>query len=396
MKKTALFIALAMVLCACQTQKTEPMSEQMVRSQMFRCPTAKYLDFKNGRLRWNYTPGLELKAYLDVYQTYGGEDIFSYVEDWYDEAVNEDGTINTYSVETYSTDLICPAKSLFYLYDKTGKEKYRKAMDLVKTQVDGQPRTSEGAFWHKKVYPYQIWLDGVYMAEPFYVEYVTRYYPEDKKTEAYDDIVNEFVVAAKRTFDPATKLYRHAFDETKGMPWANPETGQSQHCWGRALGWYCMAILDVLDILPESYAGRGILIGILNDICTELPKWADPETGVWYQVLDQPGREGNYLEATCSAMFSYTFLKGVRMGYLSSDLLPYAKKLYGNVIEQFISTDDEEGHISINHCCSVGGLGGSNMRMGDFAYYLSEKVVSNDCKGVGPFIWASLEMEKIK
>ena len=152
----------------------------------------------------------------------------------------------------------------------------------------------------------------------------------------------------------------------------------------------------LLDILPESYAGRSTLIGILNDICTELPKWADPDTGVWYQVLDQPGREGNYLEATCSAMFSYTFLKGVRMGYLSSDLLSYAMELYGNVVEQFISTDDEEGHISINHCCSVGGLGGANMRMGDFAYYLSEKVVSNDCKGVGPFIWASLEMERIK
>ena len=395
MKKTALILAALCMLCACQ-KSGEPNSLKMVHSQMFRCPTAKHLDFKNGRISWNYTPGLELKAYLDVYQTYGGEDIYNFVEAWYDEAVNEDGTIKTYSVEKYSTDLICPGKSLFYLYDKTGKEKYRKAIDLVKTQVDGQPRTSEGAFWHKQVYPYQVWLDGVYMAEPFYVEYVTRYYPEDKKTEAYDDIVNEFVVAANRTYDPETHLYRHAYDETKSMPWANPETGQSQHCWGRALGWYSMAILDVLDILPADYAGRQTLIDLLQKICTELPKWADPETGVWYQVLDQPGREGNYLEATCTAMFSYAFLKGVRMGYLSKDLLPYAKDLYNNMVKQFISVDDEEGHISINNCCSVGGLGGSNMRMGDFAYYLSERVISNDCKGIGPFIWASLEMEKIK
>lgn len=381
--------------CACGAGKKVNNSELMVHSQMHRCPTAKYLDFKEGRLRWNYTPGLELKAYLDVYRTYGGEDIFNYVEAWYDEAVNEDGSINTYSVETYSTDLICPAKSLFYLYDKTGKEKYRKAMDLVKTQVDGQPRTSEGAFWHKKVYPWQIWLDGVYMAEPFYVEYVTRYYPDSLKTEAYDDIVNEFTVAAARTYDPVTKLYRHAYDESREMFWCDKQTGQSQHCWGRALGWYCMALMDVLDILPEDYQGRGKLTEILQKICTELPKWADKETGVWYQVLDQPGREGNYLEATCSAMFTYTFLKGVRMGYLDESLLPYSKELYSNLCRQFISTD-EEGFISIDHCCSVGGLGGSGNRMGDFAYYLSERVVSNDCKGVGPFIWASLEMERLK
>jgi len=395
MKKLLFLCASLALLASCSGSKTEPMSEKMVHSQMYRCPDATYLDYTDGRLKWNYTPGLELRSFLDVYEAYGDTSIYNYVYKWYNDIVNEDGSIKSYSVEKYSTDLICPGKSLFYFYDKTGDEKFRKAIELVKSQIDGQPRTSEGAFWHKKVYPHQIWLDGVYMAEPFYVEYATRYMQGEERTEAYKDIVNEFVVAAKRTYDPETKLYRHAWDESHGMFWCNPETGQSQHCWGRALGWYCMAILDVLDYLPEDFEGRGTLIEILRNICTELPKWADKDKGVWYQVLDSPEREGNYLEATCSAMFSYTFLKGVRMGYLDSSLLPYAKKVYEDVVREFISTD-ETGHISIEKCCSVGGLGGSSNRMGDFAYYLSEPIRPNDSKGVGPFIWASLEMEKLK
>lgn len=394
--KKLVFLSLSLAsLISCSGVKTEPMSEKMVHSQMFRCPDATYLDYTDGRQKWNYTPGLELRSFLDVYEMYGDTAIYNYVYKWYNDIVNEDGSIKSYSVEKYSTDLICPGKSLFYFYDKTGNEKFRKAIELVKSQIDAQPRTSEGAFWHKKVYPHQVWLDGVYMAEPFYAEYASRYMQGDEQLEAYKDVVNEFVVAAKHTYDPETKLYRHAWDESHGMFWCDPETGQSQHCWGRALGWYCMAVLDVLDYLPEDFSGRDTLIEILRNICTELPKWADKEKGVWYQVLDSPDREGNYLEATCSAMFSYTFLKGVRMGYLDKDLLPYAKKVYEDVVREFISTD-ETGNISIEKCCSVGGLGGSSNRAGDFAYYLSEPIRPNDSKGVGPFIWASLEMERLK
>ena len=392
-KITLAILSLAALLSC---SKSEPMSEQMVHSQMYRCPEPTYLDYAEGRFKWGYTPGLELKAFLDVYEAYGDQAIYDYVLKWYDQAVNEDGSINTYSVEKYNVDLICPGRSLFYFYDKTGNEKYRKAIDLIKTQIDGQPRTSEGAFWHKKIYPHQIWLDGVYMAEPFYAEYATRYLSGEEQTAAYREIANEFVIAAKHTYDPATKLYRHAWDESRSMFWCNPETGQSQHCWGRALGWYCMAAVEVLDFIPEEMsAERQQIIDLLRGICAELPKWADPESGVWYQVLDQPGREGNYLEATCSAMFSYTYLKGIRKGYLDASLLPYAKKLYEDVVKAFISTD-ESGHISLEKCCAVGGLGGSSKRMGDFAYYLSEPVRPNDSKGVGPFIWASLEMENLK
>ncbi len=390
----AIFAGAALcMLCACSDKDTR-MSELMVHSQMERCPDATYLDYSEGRLKWSYTPGLELKAFLDVYEAYGDESIYDYVHAWYDAIVAEDGSIATYSVDQYNVDLICPGRSLFYFYDKTGEEKYLKAIELLKSQIDTHPRTTEGAFWHKEVYPHQIWLDGVYMAMPFYAEYATRYLDGEEQAEAYREIVNEFEVAARHTYDPETRLYRHAWDESRSMFWCDPETGQSMHCWGRALGWYCMAIVDVLDYLPAGFEGREVLTDLLRQICSVLPEWADPETGVWYQVLDQPGRERNYLEATCSAMFSYTYLKGVRLGYLDAELQPYALKLYDDVVSEFISVD-ENGLISLEKCCSVGGLGGSTNRMGDFDYYMSEPVRPNDSKGVGPFIWASLEIERL-
>lgn len=390
MKRLALALACLMALASCG--KETPVSEQMVRSQMTRCPGASFLDYGSGKLKWSYTPGLELKAYLDVYERYGGQDIYDYVHAWYDEAVHEDGTIETYSVDKFNVDLICPGKSLFYFFDKTGETKYFRAIQLLKSQIDTHPRTSEGALWHKKIYPHQVWLDGLYMAMPFYAEYANRYLAADGRNAAYGEIVDEFLVAAEHTYDPETHLYRHAWDESRSMFWCDPETGQSRHCWGRALGWMCMALVDVLDWLPESYTDREKLVSLLRQICGELPKWADPESGMWYQVLDQPGREGNYLEATCSAMFTYTYLKAVRKGWLEPELEDYATDLYGKLVKEFI-TVDEDGLLNIENCCAVGGLGGSGNRMGDYAYYLSEPVRPNDSKGVGPFIWASLEME---
>lgn len=390
MKRTATILLGIALLASCGKPAPEPMSVRMVRSEMARCQDGTYLDFCEGKINWNYTPGLEMKAFLDVYETYGGDDILQYVDDWYGLCIGDDGHVKYYYKGDYTVDKVCPARTLYQLYDDTGKEKYRMAIDSMMTRLLAHPRTSEGAFWHKTVYPYQVWLDGLYMAEPFYTEYTVRY-AEDKEA-AWADIVNDFVVAARHTYDPATKLYRHAWDETRSMFWCDPETGQSQHCWGRALGWYCMALVEVLEKMPEGTAGRGQLLEILRGIVDVLPSFADPQTGMWYQVLDCPGREGNYLEATCSAMFSYTLLKGVRLGFLDSSLEDYARKVYDGLVATFI-TEDENGLLSINQCCSVGGLGGKDNRMGDYAYYLSEPVRSNDPKGVGPFIWASLEME---
>ena len=390
MKRTATILLSIALLASCGKPAPEPMSVRMVRSEMARCQDGTYLDFCEGKINWNYTPGLEMKAFLDVYETYGGDDILQYVDDWYGLCIGDDGHVKYYYKGDYTVDKVCPARTLYQLYDDTGKEKYRMAIDSMMTRLLAHPRTSEGAFWHKTVYPYQVWLDGLYMAEPFYTEYTVRY-AEDKEA-AWADIVNDFVVAARHTYDPATKLYRHAWDETRSMFWCDPETGQSQHCWGRALGWYCMALVEVLEKMPEGTAGRGQLLEILRGIVDVLPSFADSKTRMWYQVLDCPGREGNYLEATCSAMFSYTLLKGVRLGFLDASLEDYARKVYDGLVATFI-TEDENGLLSINQCCSVGGLGGKDNRMGDYAYYLSEPVRSNDPKGVGPFIWASLEME---
>ena len=386
--------ALALVALPACNKKANPLSTQMVESQIARCGDASYLDYADGRLRWSYGTGMELRAYLDVFETYGDTSVFNFARRWYDSMVAENGTIREYTPERYGSDKVSPGKSLFYLYDKTGEEKYRKAIELVKSQIDGQPRTRAGAFWFKQVYPHQVWLDGLFLISPFYAEYAARYLEGDARRAAFRDIVNGFTVAHDRCFDPDTRLLRHAWDESGRMFWCDPATsGQSFHSWGRALGMYCLGILDVLDWLPEDFDGRTTLTGYLREICAELPKWADTQAGVWYQVLDQPEREGNYLEASCSAMFVYTFLKGVRMGYLDAGLLPYARERYADFVRTFV-TRDEQGRINLGPCCSNCGLGGSSNRMGDFAYYISEPVRANDAKAVAPFIWASLEMER--
>ena len=383
-----LFIIAAIALTACSAKA--PLSLEVVRSEMARNPEASYIDGLNGKLKWNYTTGLELKAFLDA----NAEDasVLQYVDAWYDAIIAEDGSIGVnYKKSNYSTDHICPGKTLFKLYDLTGKEKYRKAMDVLYEQILEQPRTPEGGFWHKKVYPNQMWLDGLYMAQPFYAEYTARYVPDSRKAANFADIANQFILVADHTYDPATGLYRHAWDSSHEMFWCDPATGQSAHAWGRALGWYAMALVDVLPFLPEDTPGRDRMIEILRGIAGKLPEYADPATGMWYQVLDRPGQEGNYVEATASAMFIYAMLKGCRYGWL--DCADYAKTCYGQLLETFVTTGSD-GLVNLNRCCEVAGLGGKENRSGTYDYYINEKIRSNDPKGIGPLIWAALEYER--
>ena len=381
-----LFILAAIALTACSAKA--PLSLEVVRSEMARNPEASYIDGLQGKLKWNYTTGLELKAMLDAD---AASSVLNYVDAWYDAIIAEDGTIGVnYKKSNYSTDHICPGKTLFKLYELTGKEKYRKAMDNLYAQIQEQPRTPEGGFWHKKIYPDQMWLDGLYMAQPFYAEYTARYVPDSLKAANFADIAHQFILVAEHTYDPATGLYRHAWDSSHKMFWCNPQTGQSDHAWGRALGWYVMAIVDVLPFLPEDTPGRGQMLEILRGIVQKLPEYADPATGMWYQVLDCPGREGNYTEATASAMFVYAMLKGCRCGWL--DCADYARTCYGQLLETFVSR--EEGLVNLNRCCEVAGLGGKENRSGTYDYYINEKIRSNDPKGIGPLVWAALEYER--
>lgn len=364
----------------------KPWSVRMAESEMVRNPESWQVDFQPS-LKWDYCHGLELGAMMDVYDRYGDAKFYEYALAYADTMVNEDGTIKKYKLTDYSLDRINSGKMLFRIYEQTKNDKYKKALDLLRSQFDGQPRNADGGFWHKKVYPNQMWLDGLYMGTPFLAEYAYR----NNEPQAYQEVINQIKIVARHTYDPANGLFRHACDVSKREKWADKETGQSQHCWGRALGWYMMAIVDDLDFIPQHEPGRDTVLVILNHIAETLKKYQSPE-GLWYQVMDKSGEPGNYLESSCSAMFVYSLFKAVRKGYIPSSYFAVARKGYEGILNEFIKVDDN-GLVSITKACAVAGLGGKNYRMGDYDYYIHEQTRDNDPKAVGPFILASLEWE---
>ena len=364
----------------------KPWSVRMAESEMVRNPESWQVDFQPS-LKWDYCHGLELGAMMDVYDRYGDAKFYEYALAYADTMVNEDGTIKKYKLTDYSLDRINSGKMLFRIYEQTKNDKYKKALDLLRSQFDGQPRNADGGFWHKKVYPNQMWLDGLYMGTPFLAEYAYR----NNEPQAYQEVINQIKIVARHTYDPANGLFRHACDVSKREKWADKETGQSQHCWGRALGWYMMAIVDDLDFIPQHEPGRDTVLVILNHIAETLKKYQSPE-GLWYQVMDKSGEPGNYLESSCSAMFVYSLFKAVRKGYIPSSYFAVARKGYEGILNEFIKVDDN-GLVSITKACAVAGLGGKNYRMGDYDYYIHEQIRDNDPKAVGPFILASLEWE---
>lgn len=380
--------------CQCKDD-SKSLAIKIVDSEMQRYPESWQLDFQT-KLKWDYCLGLELQSFLDVYDKYGDEKIFDYALAFADTMVNEDGSIKTYKLKDYNLDRVNSGKFLFRIYDKTQNPKYKKALDLLRSQLDTQPRNDDGGFWHKKIYPNQMWLDGLYMGTPFYAEYTHRYVTDpEAQAAAYDDILNQILLVAKHTYDPANGLYRHACDISRQMFWADPVTGQSKHCWGRALGWYAMAIVDDLEFIPAEQPRRDEAVAIFNNIAEQLKKYQDAETGLWYQVIDRSGDEGNYVESSCSAMFIYSLLKGVRLGLIDPSYLEVAQKGYQGYLKHFIEKG-EDGLLNITQACAVAGLGGKENRSGDYEYYINEKIRTNDPKAVGPFIMAILEMEKVE
>lgn len=395
MKRFLISFAAAFALFSC-TAPDKPYSLRMVDSEIARNPEASYLDGRGGRLKWNYTTGLELLSFLDASRRYEDDSYVEYVKQWADSITDANGNIRTYKRCNYNLDHICPARIFFRLYDIYGDRRYRNVLDSIRLQLETQPRTEAGPFWHKQIYPGQVWLDGLYMAMPFYAEYTMRFTPEEQRDAVWEDIAREFSVASQKTFDPETGLFRHAWDETRSMFWADPQTGQSAHAWGRAEGWYALALAETIQYMPKEHPATKELLREFNVLMNAVRKYADPESRMWYQVLDCPGREGNYLEATCSSMFVYAALKGVRKGWLPKETWGnYSRRLYRRLVSTFIR-ENPDRTISLTGCCAVAGLGGKQNRAGDYAYYLSEPVVDNDPKGVGPFIWASLEYELLK
>ncbi|UCD39353.1 MAG: glycoside hydrolase family 88 protein [Fidelibacterota bacterium] len=340
------------------------------------------------KAKWNYQTGLFLKALLAVWEETGQQKYYDYVKQVIDSYVEADGTIRTYKLEDYNLDKINSGKVLLSLYRVTGEDRYSKAAMTLRLQLDNQPRTMEGGFWHKQRYPWQMWLDGIYMGAPFYAEFSLLF----DRLEDLDDVVHQILVIDGHTRNRETGLRYHAWDESRKQRWANPDNGCSPHFWGRAMGWYSMALVDVLDFLPTDHPRRGQVLYILRDVVKAVSRYQDQGSGLWYQVLDQGTRRGNYLEASASSMFVYAIAKGVRKGYLESRYWQVAMRGYQGLLERLVEFESDDS-ISLTQVCSVAGLGGDPYRDGSFEYYIGEPVVKNDLKGVGPFILAGLEIE---
>ena len=358
----------------------KPWSQRMANSVMQRHPILSR--------KWQYESGVVLLGVKKVWQETGEQKYYDYVRRNIEAFVDADGDIHTYRLEEYNLDQINEGKLLFFLYEATSDERYKKAAHLLRKQLHTHPRTSADGFWHKKIYPHQMWLDGIYMASPFLAEYAKCF----AEPEIWDDVVHQITLIEKHTRDPSTGLLFHGWDESRSQRWSDPETGHSPHFWGRAIGWYVMAIADVLDHMPQDQPGRETIIEIFQRTMVAVALARDPASGVWYQVLDQGDRPGNYLEASASCMFVYALAKGIRNGYLGEQFWSVARKAYEGILAQFVTVNDQK-LVSIDGVCAVAGLGGEPYRDGSFEYYVGEPVTPNEYKGVGSFIMASVEME---
>ena len=338
--------------------------------------------------KWNYIDGCMITGILERYEITGEARFLDFADRFLSGFVEEDGRIRTYDPEEYSLDNVNPAKNLFPLYDLTGKEKYRKAIELVRSQLSTMPRTPEGNFWHKLIYPNQVWLDGIYMALPFYMEYEKRF---DAQKDC-EDICRQIANVEIRMRDPKTGLYYHGYDASRKMYWADPDTGCSPNFWLRAEGWFILGLVDVLEIMKDLPMGaeRVHLQHMLLDLAKALSKYQDP-SGLWYQLIALPELAGNYLETSGTALISAALLKAVRLGFLPESFRAVGEKAFYGIVDHRL-TKNADGTPCVTGICLVGGLGGEQHRDGSAAYYLSEPVVQNDAKGVGPLLLAYTEM----
>jgi unsaturated rhamnogalacturonyl hydrolase len=338
--------------------------------------------------KWSYEQGVLLKGIEGLWLNTADGKYFNFIQRSIDRFVNDDGTIKTYKLDDFNLDNINEGKLLLTLYRVTEKEKYKKAADHLREQLKTQPRTHEGGFWHKKIYPFQMWLDGLYMGEPFYAEYAAIFHDD----AVFNDIAKQFVWMEAHARDPKTGLLYHGWDESKQQRWANPQTGLSPNFWARAIGWYGMALVDTLDYFPENHPERAELLAILKRLAPAIEKYQDARSGLWYQILDKQNEKGNYLEASAACMFVYALAKGVRRGYLPDRYLSVAQKGYQGILNRFVKTD-ASGQVNLEGTVGGAGLGGNPYRDGSYQYYIGEKIVTNDPKGIGAFLMASSEIE---
>lgn len=335
---------------------------------------------------WNYIDGCMIKAIIELFLITRNHRYLDFADAFTGRFVREDGSIESYDPKEYNLDHVNAGKTLFDLYKLTGKEKYRRAMDTVYSQLKEQPRTSTGNFWHKKIYPHQIWLDGLYMAQPFYMQYEAEY----NGCKNCEDSYQQFLQVYGRMRDPLNGLYYHAYDDSRQMFWCDKVTGLSENFWLRAMGWYAMALIDTMEVMPESMAcQKERLNAIYKELIDAMLPYQDQATGMWYQVVNRGGIAPNYLEESGSAIFAYAIMKSVRLHYLPEDYFKYGQKAFDGICSTYLS--EKDGSLQLGGICLVAGLGNTDMREGTFEYYMREPVVENEAKGIAPLILAYIE-----
>lgn len=344
-----------------------------------------------GPAYWNYDIGVVLIGFERLAQYTGDTSYISYTKHILDHFIQPDGTIRTYKVEEYNSDFIPPGRQVLRLHQVYKEEKYKIAAQTIRNQISWQPRNSIGGFWHKLKYPSQMWLDGLYMIEPFYAEFSLI----NNQPEYFNDIINQFVWMEKYSRDAKTGLLYHGWDESELQKWANKKTGLSPEFWSRSMGWYMMALVDVLDFIPKNHPRRNELIKILSRLTTALVKYQDEKTGVWWQVTNKANQEKNYLESSTSAMFVFSIAKGIRLKYLPATFTAAVQKGYNGLIKEFVS-EDANGLYHYNQAVAGAGLGGTPYRDGTYDYYVNEPRRDDDLKAIGPFIQACIEMQLMK
>lgn len=347
-------------------------------------------NIKHGRKpKWDYVDGCVMTSFYTIYLQTGDKKYLDFIDSYIDYYVFDDGSIRGYELDTYNLDNINEGRVLFDLYRETGKEKYKKAIELLYKQISSQPRTGSGNFWHKKIYPNQVWLDGIYMAQVFY----TRYETEFNNCKNYEDIVKQFEAVYANMYDKEKKLYYHGWDYSKKSFWSDKDTGLSKNFWLRAIGWYTVGLVDVINYLADGHdEKKARLIKIFQDSISGLEQYVDKDKHMFYQVVDQGGREGNYLETSGSAMISYAMLKGSRLGYIDKKYSLLGKQIFEGICDEYLAFTD--GKINLGGICLVAGLGPDDNRRrdGSYEYYISEPIVENDGKGTAPLVMAYTEI----
>lgn len=340
---------------------------------------------------WNYIDGCMMTSLYTIYKQTGDKKYLDFIDGFVDYYVFEDGSIRGYELETYNLDNLNEGRILFDLYKETGKEKYVKAMDLLYKQIVEQPRTEYGNFWHKKIYPNQVWLDGIYMSEVFYTRYVA-----EKGDGDFSEIIKQFEGVFEHMYDKEKRLYYHGWDTSKQAFWADKETGLSKNFWLRSIGWYTVGLIDVLSYLPENAVEEKKILGdIFKTTIEGLEAYIDPETDMFWQVPNFVGREGNYAETSGSSMIAYAMMKGARLGYADKRFAEVGKRVFEGICNKYLTETD--GKLNLGGICLVAGLGPetNKRRDGSYEYYISEPVVENDAKGTGPFVMAYTEIKQL-